>query len=462
MSGGTAGFVVDLNRCTGCRACELACVITNGLPPDSVWREVRDFNASHVPGVESFHLSLACHHCAEAPCMVQCPSRAFFRDPGTGAVLIDDTKCLGCGYCAWVCPWDAPRFDEDRGVMTKCTLCHERLGEGVAPACVTGCPTAALGWSTELGDEPLPSIPGFAMADTNPALCLVPLAESRTVPRVTEPPAMPPREVCAPAGPRVTLAGEWPLALFTFLLALLAGLFVASRFGAPAPDWRLFSGAGLAGLLFSALHLGRKGRAWRAGMHADASWLSREVLFYGGFLLAGTISLWLDGGGSWLGWTAAVLGLAAALSADMVYRVARIRGSGLLHSALVLPTALFIAAAASGALNAALVISTLKMALYVARKVARQRQGLAIRPLCSLVRVGLLAAGSIWLAMVPGPAPLPVLLMILAAELVDRCELYDELEIPTPSVLMREELEKKRSGRHREPPTSGSRWKYVE
>ncbi len=439
---GQGAFVIDLNRCTGCRACELACVIANQLPADSTWRGVRKFNEMHIPGVESFHLSLACNHCSKAPCMEQCPARAYHRDPQTGAVLIDDMKCIGCGYCAWVCPWDAPRMDEKRGVMTKCTFCHERLEQGREPACVIGCPTAALGWTEREEGQPLPQVPGFADADTGPAVHLVPLLDTRRLPEIAEPPAMPPwREAFQRLAPRITLAAEWPLALFTFLLSLLAGFFAAAQLGAPALDWRLFAGIGLIGLLFSTAHLGRKGRAWRAGLHADASWLSREVLLYGGFLASGTAALCTWSGLSWLGWIAAPLGLGAALAGDMVYRVARGRGSGPLHSALILPTALLITAAWGGALRAALIISTLKMALYVARKVSRRRQGLDVRPMATLLRITLLSSGTVWLALEPGPSPVAALLLIAASELVDRLEYYDELEIPTPASLMLDGLE---------------------
>jgi Fe-S-cluster-containing dehydrogenase component len=112
-------FILDVNKCTGCHACAMACQIANHLPAAQPWREVRTFNELHVPGVELMHLSLACNHCADAPCMEQCPARAYGRDEKTGAVLIDTDLCLGCGYCAWVCPYGAPRFDEIRGVMTK-------------------------------------------------------------------------------------------------------------------------------------------------------------------------------------------------------------------------------------------------------------------------------------------------------------------------------------------------------
>lgn len=447
MSGGRAGFVVDLNRCTGCRACELACVIANRLPVDRAWREVSDYNESHLPGVESFHLSLACNHCAAAPCMEQCPARACHRDPGTGAVLIDEAKCIGCGYCAWVCPWDAPKLDENKGVMTKCTLCRERLGEGREPACVTGCPTAALGWEAAVGDGPPATVPGFAVADTGPAVRLLPLDERRRRPRVFEPPVPPVLPGAGPAVDRkITLAGEWPLALFTFLLALLAGLFTGSQFGGPAPDWRFFLAVGMAGLLLGASHLGRKVLAWRAGLQAGGSWLSREVVLYGVFLAAGAAVLAVVPESGFPGWVAAVSGLGAALSADMVYRVARFRGGGPLHSALVLPTALLVAAVWGGAVTAALVIATLKMALYVARKAVRHRRALNIRPPLSIARIALLAGGSAALTLVPGPGGLLPLVLITVSEAIDRGEYYDELELATPASLMRADLEEIRSG----------------
>ena len=77
MSGTRAAFTLDVNKCTGCDACTMACQIKNGLPPELQWREVRTFNELHVPGVEMMHLSMACNHCADAPCMQQCPADAY-------------------------------------------------------------------------------------------------------------------------------------------------------------------------------------------------------------------------------------------------------------------------------------------------------------------------------------------------------------------------------------------------
>ena len=83
------GFLFDLNACTGCRACELACAIENDLPWDRSWRRVSTFNPQRASGAPVFHLSLACNHCSAAPCIEQCPALAIRRDADGGAVLIE-------------------------------------------------------------------------------------------------------------------------------------------------------------------------------------------------------------------------------------------------------------------------------------------------------------------------------------------------------------------------------------
>ncbi|NJD18740.1 MAG: 4Fe-4S dicluster domain-containing protein, partial [Gemmatimonadetes bacterium] len=146
------GFLFDPNRCTGCAACTLACSTENALGWGVSWRQIVPFNPERRPDIPSFHLSLACNHCDDAPCVAQCPTQAMRRDPVTGAVLVDGSRCIGCRYCAWVCPYDAPRFDAARGVMTKCTLCSHRLAAGGTPACVEACPTDALGYGPLAGE----------------------------------------------------------------------------------------------------------------------------------------------------------------------------------------------------------------------------------------------------------------------------------------------------------------------
>jgi len=433
-------FIVDVNKCTGCHACAMACQIANDLSTTQPWREVRTFNELHVPGVELMHLSLACNHCAGAPCMEQCPALAFHRDEKTGAVLIEADLCLGCRYCAWVCPYGAPRFDEARGVMTKCDFCVEKQHEGGQPACVTSCPTDALTWGELPEEELVQDVPGFAQAGVGPSIRFEPLQPGRLVPEMTHPPAMPPwRRLRYRIIPHITLTHEWTLAVFTVLAAALVGVFTAWRLGSAPLDWRIFLGLGAAGMALSASHLGRKERSWRAALHLDESWLSREIVLIASFLGLAAGVLYFGGLPWWTGWIAVALGFMTLAAIDQVYRVAVIRGSGPLHSAHVVGSGLLLAAVWNGSLLVAGAVALVKMALYLARRKDRARLDLdGIHPAVGWLRTGTLAVGmSAMFLDISWLAPT----LILIGEMIDRGEFYEELEIPTPNSQLLDELE---------------------
>jgi DMSO reductase anchor subunit len=337
--------------------------------------------------------------------------------------------------------------------MAKCDFCVERLREGKEPACVTGCPTGALGWG-ELGDDELKRaaagspVPGMAQTEVDPSISIVPLRTDRKAPRQTQPASIPPwRALAERITKQIALAHEWPLVVFTTLMAVLAGLFLGSLFGPPAPNAGAFLAGGLAGLLLSSIHLGRKERAWRAASNARRSWLSREVVLFCAFLVLATLEIHFGGGDpadrptdhvDLSAWLAAACALAVLLSADWVYRPATVRGAGLYHSGGLTGTGLLLTAVWSGATLFTLALAGIKTALYIRRKSNRSRLGLPVRPLATTLRLGTLAAAGV-AAWWGAPRAL-VFGLVVASELVDRAEFYDELEIPTPESLMLDEL----------------------
>jgi anaerobic dimethyl sulfoxide reductase subunit B (iron-sulfur subunit) len=160
-----AGFLLDLSRCTGCGSCSVACRIENDLPRGLSWRRVVSVNLPRWEGGPTYHFSLACHHCESPPCAKACPTGALSKRPD-GVVSLKSNLCIGCQYCSMACPFDAPAYYREAGVMTKCTLCAHRLDQFQDPACVDACPTRALRFSWELhakADAVRPdSVPGFA------------------------------------------------------------------------------------------------------------------------------------------------------------------------------------------------------------------------------------------------------------------------------------------------------------
>ena len=140
-------FDIDLDRCTACGACSIACMDQNDIDferGDLPFREVRSFEA----GNKSYYVSMACMHCADAPCVSACPVGCLYKDPETGLTLYDNSSCIGCHSCAMACPFGAPKFYSS-GKMEKCDGCAERIRHGMEPACVRICPVQALRVYTE-------------------------------------------------------------------------------------------------------------------------------------------------------------------------------------------------------------------------------------------------------------------------------------------------------------------------
>lgn len=138
----------DAAKCSACGACTLACMDQNDT--DAALGQLayrHTFVLENKAGAQGFY-SVSCMHCADAPCVIGCPSGCLTKDSETGFTLYDTSYCIGCHSCAMACPYGIPTFGTD-GKMQKCDACIERQRNGLLPACVKVCPTGALVLLTE-------------------------------------------------------------------------------------------------------------------------------------------------------------------------------------------------------------------------------------------------------------------------------------------------------------------------
>lgn len=159
--------VIDLDRCTGCQSCIVACKFENNLGLGNYWCDVVDMGPyGKHPDISMYWLPIQCQQCADAPCAKVCPTGATYRDPDNGVVLVSKSDCIGCRMCAIACPYSDPSghsrpsvrwFNKDEGVVEKCTLCNHLCSqsdgnenhsdpfdpEHAVPACVHSCANGA-------------------------------------------------------------------------------------------------------------------------------------------------------------------------------------------------------------------------------------------------------------------------------------------------------------------------------
>ncbi|SDJ02284.1 anaerobic dimethyl sulfoxide reductase subunit B (DMSO reductase iron-sulfur subunit) [Ferrimonas sediminum] len=147
------GFYVDTSKCTGCKTCQIACKDRSDLPLGVKWRRVYEYgggawsdngDGTLNQSVFAHYVSLGCNHCSHPVCVKACPTGAMHKRSSDGLVHVDAAICVGCHSCARACPYDAPQFDSERGVMTKCDGCYDRLKQGKKPSCVESCPLRTL------------------------------------------------------------------------------------------------------------------------------------------------------------------------------------------------------------------------------------------------------------------------------------------------------------------------------
>jgi len=164
------GFYFNADNCIACHACEAACSEKNDNPAHISFRSVGFVEGGTYPAYQRINISMACNHCDDPVCLKGCPTRAYTKYAEYGAVLQDPDICFGCGYCTWVCPYNAPQLDPVKGQVSKCNMCVDRLEVGLKPACVSACLGNALDFGVvenipENRSQAKTEIPGFPRTD---------------------------------------------------------------------------------------------------------------------------------------------------------------------------------------------------------------------------------------------------------------------------------------------------------
>jgi Fe-S-cluster-containing dehydrogenase component/DMSO reductase anchor subunit len=288
-------FEVDLDRCSGCKACVTACHTLNGLDEHETWRDVGLLLGGTPSHPVMQHVTTACHHCLEPACLSACPVDAYHKDPVTGIVKHLDDQCFGCQYCTLACPYDVPKYHAEKGIVRKCDMCQSRLAVGEAPACVQACPHEAISIQVvdvqqviedAEADHFLPGAP-----DPQMTLPTTHFKTSRVFPRNTLPADYHQVNPQHPHWPLIVMLVLTQLSVGAFMVGLLLDRWLEAETLTPFRKLHATTalGFGLLALAASVLHLGRPQYAFRALVGLRHSWLSREILAFGAFAVAACI-----------------------------------------------------------------------------------------------------------------------------------------------------------------------------
>ncbi|NOU17953.1 MAG: dimethyl sulfoxide reductase anchor subunit [Bacteroidales bacterium] len=427
----TEGFIFDYAKCVGCHACMVACYVENKIEPSIAWRQVNTINSKRIPLAGFLNLSLACNHCVEAPCLKACPAKAYIKDEHTGAIIHQPEKCIGCRYCTWACPFDAPKYNENHGIVEKCNLCNHLVSKGLKPSCAKQCPTGALSFSSL--DKIQNSYPvGIPATNYQPRIKTLRSEIIEAIPQLDisitgfEKIEYESQKITSSA--KIQAKNEWPLVFFTLIFAFLSGWIYAFDLEGSIVLKSIFVATGVLGILLSTFHLGKPFRAWHSITNLRTSWLSREILFCVLFFFSSILYLFLFHSKFMLV-TTSVLNLLLLISIEMVYSVPKKNYTTPLHSSNTILTALMFALLYNGLLKLLVALIVIKALLYIVRKGTQPILTLSI--ILVFIRVfGLIL--SIGIISLTNDNSLLLLFSLITSEVIDRYEFYNDIYVDTP------------------------------
>jgi DMSO reductase anchor subunit/ferredoxin len=371
-----------------------------------------------------------------------CPALALTKDESLEIITHHADRCIGCKYCTWACPYDAPKFEKEKGIIEKCTLCQHRLEENKKPACANLCPTGALDYG-EIIRRDQSRITGFTEKGIQPGIEIIHLRNRkppRSVIKLNEQEQKYFAKIERVPPSKITLKKEWVLLIFTLIISALTSIIAAGSLGTITIVPSVFLVTAILGIVLSSIHLGKKIRAWRSVLNLRTSWLSREVLGFSFFVLFSL--LWfIFPQERFLAYIAALLGFATSWFVDKVYQYQEKTSRVDVHSSSIFLTAILLTSVLTGNEIFILLILILKTLLYIYRKIYFVIHKRSIRPIYSSLRIISFVPVFLYMfELLQMANPWQLFVLILIGEVIDRLEFYLESEIITPAHQIKKDM----------------------
>jgi Fe-S-cluster-containing dehydrogenase component/DMSO reductase anchor subunit len=410
------GFVFNHNKCVSCNSCSAACILENGWKVCP--RNVFTYNSSAEYLLSLIHLSLACNHCESAICMEGCPASAYSREDSTGAIILDETKCIGCRYCQWNCPYDAPKFDAESKTIAKCNLCYTGLIEGRQPACSSACPTGALSFGPLIKQNPENIYSWFPDKKLNPSLSFTGTINNEPLRIIPENKFE--QNYQKPAIEEKNISSELSLIIFSFLATLSVATIITSLIKGVYPDKMIFSPVLILAVLASFFHLGRKLRSWRSIFNIKRSPLSREIVFLIIYFVVSSSAVYFQVPVLLI--SSSITGLILLLLIDSVYIYAGRSKTVFLHSGQTFISALIIVSFFSGMVLPFIFMALIKLLFSIYRSANKNQS--SIRWVMRFLRLAFLIVPGISLISHISYGDIFIPSLFLTGELLDRILFY--------------------------------------